>query len=98
MSVTPLLKFAITPQISVGGGVRITELDPLPDVPGLEGQMANAAIGYAASGLDSAPDTYANVARIAHDAIAAFAVDVRAGRQIKGGIAVPPKAEPGARG
>jgi hypothetical protein len=43
MSVTPLLKFAITRQLSVGGGVRITELDPLAE-PGIS-QMANAAIG-----------------------------------------------------
>jgi hypothetical protein len=43
MSVTPLLKFAITPQITVGGGVRITELDPLVE-PG-QSAMANAAIG-----------------------------------------------------
>jgi len=41
--VTPLLKFAITPQISVGGGVSITELDSLIE-PG-PSQMANAAIG-----------------------------------------------------
>lgn len=43
MSITPLLKFAITQQLSVGGGVRITELDPLIE-PGIS-QMANAAIG-----------------------------------------------------
>ena len=55
--------------------------------PWLDGRirMAHAAIGYAASGLDDPPDTYANVARIAFDAIAAYADDVRAGRQIKGG-------------
>jgi hypothetical protein len=43
MNVTPLVKFAITPQISVGGGVSITELDSLIE-PG-PSQMANAAIG-----------------------------------------------------
>jgi hypothetical protein len=43
MSVTPLLKFAITRQLSVGGGVRVTELDPFPE--GDESQMANAVIG-----------------------------------------------------
>jgi 3-methyl-2-oxobutanoate hydroxymethyltransferase len=58
--------------------------------PWLDGRirMAHAAIGYAASGLDDPPETYANVARIAYDAIAAYAEDVRAGRQIKGGIPV----------
>jgi len=43
MSVTPLLKFAITRQLTVGGGVRVTELDPLAD--GGDSQMANAVIG-----------------------------------------------------
>jgi len=42
--------------------------------------------GYAASGIDSPPDTYANVARITLDALGAYAEDVRAARQIKGGI------------
>jgi 3-methyl-2-oxobutanoate hydroxymethyltransferase len=51
-------------------------------------RMAHAAIGYAASALDEPPDTYANVAQITYDAIAAYAQDVRAGRQIKGGIPV----------
>jgi len=54
--------------------------------------MAHAAIGYAASGIDSPPDTYANVARITLDALGAYAEDVRAARQIKGGIPVRPAA------
>jgi 3-methyl-2-oxobutanoate hydroxymethyltransferase len=53
-------------------------------------RMAHAAIGYAASALDAKADTYANVARITLDAITAYAGDVRAGRQIKGGIPVTP--------
>lgn len=54
--------------------------------PWLDGRMrmATAAIGYAASTLDDPRDRYAEVARIAHDAIAAYATDVRAARQIKG--------------
>ena len=54
--------------------------------PWLDGRvrMAHAAIGYAASNLDAPAETYANVARIALDAIAAYAGDVRAARQIKG--------------
>lgn len=49
-------------------------------------RMATAAIGYAATGLDhDPPDSYANVARISHDAITAYAEDVRAGRQVRGG-------------
>jgi 3-methyl-2-oxobutanoate hydroxymethyltransferase len=47
-------------------------------------RMAHAAIGYAASALDSKADNYANVARITRDAILAYAEDVRAVRQIKG--------------
>jgi hypothetical protein len=43
MSLTPLVKFAITRQLSIGAGVRITELDPLVE-PG-PSQMANAVIG-----------------------------------------------------
>jgi 3-methyl-2-oxobutanoate hydroxymethyltransferase len=46
--------------------------------------MGHAAIGYAASGLDDKPDTYANVAQIAFDALSAYADDVRAARPIKG--------------
>ena len=46
--------------------------------------MAHAAIGYAASNLDSPKESYANVARISFDAISAYAEDVRAARQIKG--------------
>ncbi|MDE2050071.1 MAG: 3-methyl-2-oxobutanoate hydroxymethyltransferase [Gammaproteobacteria bacterium] len=55
--------------------------------PWLDGRMrmAHAAIGYAASGIDSPPETYANVARVALDALEQYAGDVRAGRQIKGG-------------
>jgi 3-methyl-2-oxobutanoate hydroxymethyltransferase len=58
--------------------------------PWLDGRvrMAHAAIGYAASGLDDPPDTYAQVARTALEALSAYAGDVRAGRQIKGGIRV----------
>ncbi|MGH8169162.1 MAG: 3-methyl-2-oxobutanoate hydroxymethyltransferase [Steroidobacteraceae bacterium] len=55
--------------------------------PWLDGRMrmAHAAIGYAAASIDSPPDTYANVARMACDALEQYASDVRAGRQIKGG-------------
>ena len=59
--------------------------------PWLDGRvrMAHAAIGYAAAGLDDPPETYANVAQVAYDAIAAYADDVRTGRQISGGVRVP---------
>ena len=60
--------------------------------PWLDGRMrmAHAAIGYAASAIDSDVESYANVARISLDAITAYAGDVRAARQIKGAVGVKP--------
>jgi 3-methyl-2-oxobutanoate hydroxymethyltransferase len=54
--------------------------------PWLDGRMrlVHGAIGYAANSIDSQVESYANVARIALDAITAYAGDVRAARQIKG--------------
>ena len=43
MTVTPIVKFAITRQLSLAGGVRITELDPLADSDE-PARMANAAV------------------------------------------------------
>ena len=58
--------------------------------PWLDGRMrmAHAAIGYAASNLNSTAENYANVATITHQALQAFAEDVRAARQIKGATGV----------
>jgi 3-methyl-2-oxobutanoate hydroxymethyltransferase len=72
----------------VTAAVSIPVLGGFGGGPWLDGRvrMAHAAIGYAASGLDTPPDTYAQVARVAHAALVAYAGDVRAGRQIKGGI------------
>ena len=42
-TVTPLLKFAFTPHLSLSGGVSITELEPL--APATGSQMANAVVG-----------------------------------------------------
>jgi 3-methyl-2-oxobutanoate hydroxymethyltransferase len=77
---------------AVADAVSIPVIGGFGGGPWLDGRvrMAHAAIGYAASGLDEIPDTYANVARIAFDAISEYAEDVRAARQIKGGIPVPP--------
>jgi 3-methyl-2-oxobutanoate hydroxymethyltransferase len=81
---------------AVTTAVSIPVLGGFGGGPWLDGRvrMAHAAIGYAATGLDDPPDTYANVARIAFDALASYAADVRAGRQIRGGIPVPPAAAP----
>jgi 3-methyl-2-oxobutanoate hydroxymethyltransferase len=79
---------------AVTQAVSIPVLGGLGGGPWLDGRMrmAHAAIGYAASAIDAKPDTYANVAQITLDALAAFANDVRSARQIRGGIPVKPKA------
>jgi 3-methyl-2-oxobutanoate hydroxymethyltransferase len=77
-------------------GPEVTRAVSIPVVGGLGGgpwldgrmRMAHAAIGYAATALDSKAETYANVARITLEAITAYAEDVRAARQIKGGIPI----------
>jgi 3-methyl-2-oxobutanoate hydroxymethyltransferase len=70
----------------VARAVSIPVLGGFGGGPWLDGRMrmAHAAIGYAHSALGSDAGNYANVARITHDAISAYADDVRAGRQIKG--------------
>jgi 3-methyl-2-oxobutanoate hydroxymethyltransferase len=90
-----LLDFTLSGPVAgpaVVGAVSIPVIGGLGGGPWLDGRMrmAHAAIGYAASALDSKTETYANVARIALEAITAYAGDVRAGRQIKGGIPVAP--------
>ncbi len=74
----------------VAQAVSIPVLGGLGGGPWLDGRMrmAHAAIGYGAASLESKTETYANVARVALDAIGAYADDVRAGRQIKGGIPI----------
>jgi 3-methyl-2-oxobutanoate hydroxymethyltransferase len=54
--------------------------------PWLDGRvrLAQAAVGYNVAAIDKEPDSYANVARVIHDALGACASDVRAARQIKG--------------
>lgn len=71
---------------AVAQAVAVPVLGGLGGGPWLDGRLrlAHAAIGYAASHLDSNAQTYANVARVALEAISAYAGDVRAARQIKG--------------
>lgn len=73
---------------AVAKAVKIPVIGGFGGGPWLDGRirMAHAAIGYAASAIDAKPDTYANVAQITLDALTAFSEDVRAGRQIKGGV------------
>ena len=77
---------------AVVNAVSIPVVGGLGGGPWLDGRMrmAHAAIGYAASSLESKIETYANVARVTLDALTAYVEDVRAGRQIKGGIPVKP--------
>jgi len=77
---------------AVARAVAIPVIGGLGGGPWLDGRMrmAHAAIGYAASALESKTETYANVARTTLEAIGAYAADVRAARQIKGGIPVKP--------
>jgi 3-methyl-2-oxobutanoate hydroxymethyltransferase len=77
---------------AVAAAVSIPVLGGFGGGPWLDGRMrmAHAAIGYAASNLDSPVENYANVAKIAFDAISAYVEDVRAGRQIKGAAPVKP--------
>jgi len=77
---------------AVAAAVSIPVLGGFGGGPWLDGRMrmAHAAIGYAASNLDSTVENYANVAKIAFEAISTYAKDVRAGRQIKGVGAVRP--------
>ncbi len=66
--------------------VKIPVIGGLGGGPWLDGRvrMANAAIGYGMSWLNPEAETYAHVASIALGALAAYAEDVRAARQLKG--------------
>lgn len=66
--------------------VSIPVLGGLGGGPWLDGRLrlAHAAIGYAASNLDSSAENYANVARSALEALSAYRDDVRAARHLRG--------------
>jgi hypothetical protein len=70
MTLTPLLKFAITKRLTVGGGVNIAELDAL-DETSSDGRMANAAVGLVRFDQQWKPAT-----GVQHDLEAAFSVRV----------------------
>jgi 3-methyl-2-oxobutanoate hydroxymethyltransferase len=72
--------------LAVAGAVSIPVIGGLGGGPWLDGRVraiANA-IGYSAAALDDQADRYANVAQVALEALASYADDVRAGRQIRG--------------
>lgn len=70
----------------VAKAVSIPVLGGLGGGPWLDGRVRaiGNAIGYSASALDDEADRYANVARVAFEAITAYTADVRAGRQVRG--------------
>ena len=73
---------------AVTAAVSIPVIGGFGGGPWLDGRvrMLHAAIGYGVKHLDEEIDTYANVARTALEAVTAYRDDVRAARQIRGGI------------
>ena len=71
---------------AVTSAVSIPVIGGLGGGPWLDGRVRAVmnAIGYTAAALDDTTDRYANVARVALDAITTYADDVRAARQIRG--------------
>ena len=71
---------------AVVAAVAIPVIGGLGGGPWLDGRVRSvaAAIGYLASALDDPTERYANVARIARDAVTTYVDDVRAARQIRG--------------
>ena len=84
---------------AVAHSVSIPVIGGMGGGPWLDGRIrvAYAAIGYMATALDDNAERYANVARIAFDAINAYAGDVRATRQIRGAVPAWQTPEPGPR-
>lgn len=86
-------------------GAAVVHSVSIPVIGGMRGgpwldgriRVAYAAIGYMATALDDDAERYANVARIAFDAINAYAGDVRAARQIRGAAPASQTPEPGPR-
>ena len=66
--------------------VSVPVIGGLGGGPWLDGRMrlVQTAIGYSASAIDSDAERYANVARMALDALTRYAADVRTGRPLKG--------------
>jgi 3-methyl-2-oxobutanoate hydroxymethyltransferase len=71
---------------AVAQALSIPVIGGLGGGPWLDGRVRAIvnAIGYTAAALEDNADRYANVARVALDAISAYAEDVRGGRQIRG--------------
>lgn len=73
-------------------GEAVTKAAKLPVIGGFGGgpwldgrmRMSYAAIGYNAKAMDSDADNYANVGKLALEAIREYVADVRSGHQIRG--------------
>ena len=70
---------------AVARAVKMPVVGGLGGGPWLDGRMrlAHGAIGYGFGNLGKPADQYANVAQVSHDALAAYAEDVRAARQTR---------------
>jgi hypothetical protein len=66
-TITPLLKFAVTPEVTLAAGVSVSELDALPPAAGSE--MANAAVASIAYG-----GRWKDTSSATHDVYASFGV------------------------
>jgi 3-methyl-2-oxobutanoate hydroxymethyltransferase len=71
---------------AVAAAVSIPVIGGLGGGPWLDGRVRAIvnAIGYSAAALDDQADRYANVARVALEAITSYGDDVRSGRQVRG--------------
>jgi 3-methyl-2-oxobutanoate hydroxymethyltransferase len=71
---------------AVSRALSIPVIGGLGGGPWLDGRVRAVvnAIGYTAAALDDGADRYANVARVALEAITMYADDVRGGRQVRG--------------
>lgn len=71
---------------AVAEALSIPVIGGLGGGPWLDGRVRaiGNAIGYTAAALNDNTDRYANVARVAFDAVTMYADDVRGGRQIRG--------------
>jgi 3-methyl-2-oxobutanoate hydroxymethyltransferase len=72
--------------LAVVSAVSIPVIGGLGGGPWLDGRVRAIinAIGYTAAALDDQADRYANVARVALEAIGSYADDVRAARHVRG--------------
>ncbi|WP_218643628.1 3-methyl-2-oxobutanoate hydroxymethyltransferase [Paenarthrobacter ureafaciens] len=71
---------------AVVDAVSIPVLGGFGGGPWLDGRirMSTAAVGYSAKWIDAEPTTYANVGRIAYDALTECIADIRGGQHLRG--------------